>query len=306
MAIRLQETLRAVFYAPFYIALARRAYALEGVEVRFVSAPTPGAAAQGLFDGSVDVCWGGPMRVMQTYDLDPARDLVCFSEVVTRDPFFLVGRVPAPGFTMQDLVGKRMGIVSEVPTPWLCLQHDLRLAGIDPARLNVIADRTMAENAAALLRGELDVVQLFQPYVEELLEAGANLWYAQASRGHTAYTCFYSRAATLRTRADELAAMVRAIYRTQKFVVAATGAAMAEVVAPFFPAVPAERLARACTRYQQLSIWGRDPILSRPGYDRLRDSLLSAGFVRTAKSYDEAVDNSFAQAAIAADPPALE
>jgi NitT/TauT family transport system substrate-binding protein len=26
-------------------------------------------------------------------------------------------------------------IVSEVPTPWLCLQEDLRQAGIDPAPL---------------------------------------------------------------------------------------------------------------------------------------------------------------------------
>jgi hypothetical protein len=41
MAIVLQETLRAVFYAPFYAALALDAYAQEGVEVRFVSSPTP-------------------------------------------------------------------------------------------------------------------------------------------------------------------------------------------------------------------------------------------------------------------------
>jgi len=306
VAITLQETLRAVFYAPFYIALARGAYAAEGVDVRFVSAPTPGAAVNGLLDGSVDVCWGGPMRVMQQYDRDRTSDLVCFAEVVTRDPFFLIGRTPAPAFTLRDLVGKRIGIVSEVPTPWLCLQHDLRLAGIDPAGLDCVTGRSMADNAAALQRGELDVVQLFQPYVEELLETGENLWHAQASRGHTAYTCFYTRAATLRTRAPELTAMARAIYRTQKFVAAATGAAMAETIAPYFPAVQVERLAAACSRYQQLRIWGSDPVLSRAGYERLRDSLISGGFIRAGKSYEQAVDNRPAEAAIAADPPPLQ
>jgi NitT/TauT family transport system substrate-binding protein len=30
----------------------------------------------------------------------------------------------------------RIATVSEVPTPWLCLQEDLRQAGIDPARLD--------------------------------------------------------------------------------------------------------------------------------------------------------------------------
>src|SRR5262249_33056723 len=130
--------------------------------------------------------------------------------------------------------------------------------------------------------------------------------HAQASRGHTAYTCFYARAGTLTARADELAAMVRAIQRTQKFVAATTGKAMAEVIAPFFPSVPVERLARACSRYQDLRIGGSNPVLSRSGYDWLRDALLACNFVRVAKEYDEAVDNSFAEAAIAADPAALQ
>ena len=34
MAITLQESLRGLFYAPFYAALARDAYGAEGVDVR--------------------------------------------------------------------------------------------------------------------------------------------------------------------------------------------------------------------------------------------------------------------------------
>ena len=63
----------------------------------------------------------------------PGCDLVCFGEVVTRDPFLLMGRTPKPDFTLADLASVTLATVSEVPTPWLCLQHDLRLAGIDPA-----------------------------------------------------------------------------------------------------------------------------------------------------------------------------
>ena len=96
MAIVLQETLRGAFYAPFYAALALDAYREEGVDVRFASAPRPTEAARGLAEGTVDVTWGGPMRVMLTYEQNPSCDLVCFCEVVTRDPFFLIGRAPAP------------------------------------------------------------------------------------------------------------------------------------------------------------------------------------------------------------------
>jgi NitT/TauT family transport system substrate-binding protein len=133
VAIKLQESLRGVFYAPFYVALARGAYAIEGVDVRLVSSAQPSEAARNVLNGTVDVCWGGPMRVMQAYQQDKDCDLVSFAEVVTRDPFVLLGREPRPRFALSELLGLRIATVSEVPTPWLCLQEDLRPAGIAPA-----------------------------------------------------------------------------------------------------------------------------------------------------------------------------
>ena len=232
MAITLQELLRGVFYAPFYVALARDAYAVEGVEVRFVSSPRPGDAARNVMDGVVDVCWGGPMRVMQAYQQMPECDLVSFAEVVTRDPFLLLGREPRRDFALRDLLGVRVATVSEVPTAWMCLQEDLRRVGIAPAELTRVSDRTMADNAAALRRGEVDVVQVFEPFAAALLaEGAAHLWYALASRGPTSYTTFYARRGLLAARQHELRRMVRAIHRTQKWVAAASGAAIAAEIA---------------------------------------------------------------------------
>src|SRR4029078_3664249 len=119
MAIILQESLRAIFYAPFYVALARGAFEAEGVEIKFASSPRPQEAAVRLMDGTVDVCWGGPMRVNETYQQMPGCDIVCFGEVVGRDPFWLRGGEPRPGFTLADLKSVILATVSEVPTPWL-------------------------------------------------------------------------------------------------------------------------------------------------------------------------------------------
>lgn len=306
MAITLQESLRGVFYAPFYVALAKDAYAAEGVDVRFVSSPRPGDAARNVMDGRVDVCWGGPMRVMQAYHEVPGCDLVSFAEVVTRDPFVLVGREPRPGFTLHDLPGLRLATVSEVPTPWLCLQEDLRRAGIAPARLTRATDATMADNVAALRRGELDAVQVFEPFVSELvIDGGGHIWYAAADRGPTSYTTFYARRGLLSDRRDELQRMVRAIHRTQKFVATASGDAIANAIARYFEDVPPAILAASCTRYRSLGIWGGDPHLPRAGYDRLRASLVSGGFVSPGTNYEAAVDNSLADAVIAQHPPPL-
>jgi NitT/TauT family transport system substrate-binding protein len=306
MAITLQENLRGILYTPFYAALTLEAYRREGVDVGFVSAPEPARAVEGLFDGTVDVAWGGPMRVMQTYDRRPDCDLVCFAEAVTRDPFFLIGRDPRPDFTFADLYGKRVATVSEVPTPWLCLQEDLRRAGLDPEALPRVADRSMAENVAGLRRGEFDVVQLFQPFAEELIAAGeGHIWYAAATRGPTSYTSFYTRRTTLTARREELKKIVRGLYRTQKWLHASPPEAIARVIEPFFPAVPASLLQAAIARYLELGTWGRNPILPRGGYDRLRAGLISAHFVKQAAPFDQAVDNTLAEEVVHEDPPAL-
>jgi NitT/TauT family transport system substrate-binding protein len=306
MTIVLQEALRAVFYAPFYAALALDAYGEEGVEVRHVCAPTPAEAARGLGDGSVDVGWGGPMRVMYSNANDPALDLVCFCEVVTRDPFFLLGRAPRADFKLADLLGRRLATVSEVPTPWMCLQEDMRRNGLDPAKLDRVADSSMSKSAALLRRGEIDVVQLFQPFVEELVEDGAgHIWYAAAARGPTSYTCLYGRRSFLAGRRDECQRMVRALYRTLRWVHAVSGADIAAAVATYFPDVPHERLAKALDRYKALGIWGRDPILPRSGYERLRASLLSGGLIAQGGRFEVTVDNTLAERVIAENPPAL-
>ena len=83
--------------------LALGAFESEGVEVRFVSAPRLALRPTGLFAGTADAAWGGPMRVNQLYEARHDCDVVCFGEAVTRDPFFLVGREPCPNFASADL-----------------------------------------------------------------------------------------------------------------------------------------------------------------------------------------------------------
>src|SRR5215510_16491884 len=80
MPVKLAENFRAVFYAPFYATHALGFHAREGVEVELVNSPAPAAAAASLYDGTIDLSWGGPMRVMKARDDDPRATLVCFCE----------------------------------------------------------------------------------------------------------------------------------------------------------------------------------------------------------------------------------
>jgi NitT/TauT family transport system substrate-binding protein len=304
MRITLIENFRAVFYAPFYAASALGAYEQEGLEVVVKLASHATGGFQTPQEG--EISWGGPLRLMNTLDKNPQAGVVAFCEIVGRDPFFLVGREPNPAFRLQDLTGKRVGTVSEVPTPWICLRHDLRLAGVAESGFERHAGGTMAENVAALKAGRLDVVQVFQPFAAQLAAEGAgNLWHAAASRGFTAYTSFNTTRAYLERNPDVALRMCRAMYWTQKWITAHSGADLAAAVAAFFPALPERVLAASFEGYKTLGVWNRTPRLERAGLEWLRDAALGEGMLRTRFRYEDCVDMRFAEQVIREDPPAL-
>jgi NitT/TauT family transport system substrate-binding protein len=301
MSITLVENFRAVFYAPFYACAALGAYKAEGVDVTM---KTSEAAEKTLMTG--DVSWGGPLRVLKALDSDPDGDYVCFCEVVCRDPFFLVGLSANAQFKMSDLLGKQVAVVSEVPTPWICLQQDLRLAGIDPGKVTLAPARTMAQNADALRAGEVDLIQVFEPYARMLVESGGgHVWYAAANRGLAAYTTFNTTRSFIERNPDAVLRMTRAMYRTQKWIAGHDGRAFAELVSSYLPEVPVATLAACCTQYKALGLWNTHPVMKRDGLEWLRDAMHASGYIKSRPAFEQCVDMRYAEQVLRENPPSM-
>ncbi len=305
MPVTLIENFRAVFYAPFYAAFALGAYAAENIEVILKPSVAADQTLKSVISGTGQVSWGGPMRLLHALDEAPDCGVVAFCEVVCRDPFYLIGREPNPQFGMSDLQDKTLATVTEVPTPWYCLQHDLRLAGIDPATIRRAPGLTMPENVAALHAGAVDVIQVFEPFARTLLDDVGHLWYAASARGPAAYT-------TLNTTRDFIArdphtvlCMTRAMYRTQKWIAAHDGRDLAQAIAGYFPDVPQPTLAACCADYKARGLWNTTPLPLRAGLEWLRDAMLSAGAIKTKWAYENVVDAQFAERALREDPPSV-
>lgn len=306
MPIKLYENFRTVMYTPFYLAEALGAYENEGVKVEMQTSPSLPETTAGLLAGRVDVSWGGPATVLRDHDRNPHSELVAFCEVNTRDPFFLVGRTPNPTFHFSDLIDLKIATISEASTPWICLQDDIRNAGISPEKLNRLGDRRVQDNINALYEGKIDVIQLFEPFVEILLQKGGGyIWYAAAARGYTAYTSFFTTRRTLSIQKDNLMKMTRAMYRTQKWLYSHSSIEIAELIAHFFPDIVSHHLAGAIERYKMLGIWGHDPILRKEGFDRVKRAMLSWGSISHDTAYKDCVDMHFAEQVISENRPAI-
>lgn len=293
--LRLYENYRFVLYAPFYAAHALGMYEAEGLEVGLLPSPGPGRAEAALVAGEVDVVWMGPIRVMKHHDENPESPLVAFAEVVCRDPFSLVGARPRPDFRLADLAGLRFASTSEVPTPWLCLEQDLREAGVDPARLDRLIGRSMPENVAALADGSLDVAQLFEPFVEQAVAAGSHVWQPASARGRTSYTVFATTRDRLAADPEPFRRMVRAIARTQRRVITEPAERLAAAIAGYFLALDRGVLSGALARYKAQGVWADNPVISEDGWLRLRRALIGAGFLKRAVSFAECADNRLAE-----------
>lgn len=297
--VTLQEPFRALFYAPFYAALARGAYAAAGVEVVLLPGAAPSLARDSVLDGTADLAWGGPMRLLLAHDRDPACPLRLFGAVVMGDPFFLVGRDARPDFRLADLAALTLGTVSEVPTPWWTLQDDIRRAGLDPGAIHRVTDRGMAENAAAVADGRLDVAQVFEPLASAMEMAGTgHVWYAQASRGPTSYTAFYGRTDVIAARRAAFAAMVRGLAATLAWFAGAAPEDIVATIAPFFDGLDEAVARRAVARYRSLGVWTRSPRFPPEALARLEAAMLSAGAISHTPGYAGLVAEEVTEAAL--------
>ena len=162
-------------------------------------------------------------------------------------------------------------------------------------RLDRVADCSMAENLSALRNGHIEAAQFFEPVVEEALASGAgHLWHAASSRGRTTYTAFVTTRERLLRDSEPLARMVRAMYRTQRWIHAQPAEEIARAIASFFPALDRNLLVGALARYAAQEVWGRDPVLPEDGFERLQRGLRSGGFLRRPIAYEACVDNRLA------------
>ena len=298
MTIRLAENFRAVFYAPFYGCLELDFFKKAGLEIELVGSPSPGAALDWLQKDRVDVVWSGPQRAIK-HALDSHAESVrlrCFGEVAAKDPFYLVARTGiADGFDLSEWSGKRLGVVTEVPTPWFCLQQDLMDRGVDLARISVVQGLSMSEQLVQLERGQIDVIQVFEPYVQQALDGGVGkIVYSAADRGWTAYTTFMSTQRKIDQCRSEFEAMGHALSDFSRWLDQSGVDALVDVVKSYYPDINATGLAQGLSRYDRAGLWSLRPAVSRAGYDRLLESMLGTRTILRSVPYEQVVAD-FAQ-----------
>lgn len=289
--ITLYENLRACSYTPFYLAQTLGFFEEEGLDINLQLSPSPPETAQGLIDGRADVSFGGPMRVLMHHNTDDNCPLICFGQVVARDPFILVGQTPNPTFCFQDLIGPKIGVATDVPTPWMTLQDDLSRAGVNPNSINKSVDKTMQEHTVLFKKGELDIVQVFEPYAQELIESGGHVWHRFSTRGDIAFTTFYATRNFVNSNRFACTSLIKAINKSLNKIHQSSAAEISDAIRPFyFPHLTPNAYENIINRYKDSKLWPKTTVLPVESFVRLKAALLSGGLIQKDIPYDRIVD----------------
>jgi NitT/TauT family transport system substrate-binding protein len=295
------QPFHSLFYVPQTVALQRGDFAAEGLDVSVRTAGGGTTTVSALLDGTVEISLGGIMRSLDLADRGGGF-LPHFAEVNSRNGFFLLSRVPRPGFRFADLAGATVISFAEAPTPWQCMLTVLRREGVDPARVTIVRDLPVAEAVAAFRAGRGDFLEQGQPVVEQLLADKAA--YLVASMGEATgpvpFSSYMTTPTFLRREPEVVTRFIRALHRTQRWMASASAAEIATLAAPAFPDIPAGIRERVIARYLGQGTWARDPVIHRAGFDYLQRILLDGGFIRRAHRYEDLVDATLAEGVVAA------
>ncbi|MFN8633489.1 MAG: ABC transporter substrate-binding protein [Chloroflexota bacterium] len=298
MQLRLGVTFHHVFYAPYYVALHRGLFAEQGLEL---STTIPGdgrviLAAQ--MRGDLDVALGGIMRSLVSYDAGERNVPIHFTRLNDRDGFFLIGR--SGSFDWPDLLGKRLILFSEAPTPWFVLRALLLERGLDPDQIRPIAGLPAPEAAEAFKAGEADFLQAPAQVAEALAAEGAGVVVREMATegGPIPYSSYSALRSVLDTQNEALTAFTRAHVATLEWMRAATGEEIWETIEPSFPDADGGVNRWAVERYHRLGVWSSDATIPHASFDRLADLLHRGGLIQTVAPYDACCDDTITRAVL--------
>lgn len=299
--IRLRVAFRNMFYTTIYVAVEGGFLADQGLDVNFDHIPAGRASTDLLKGGEIDITQSGISRSFMDLDAGSGDPPLHVAEINQRDGFFLLSKGPTDNWRWADLAGATLIPVGFTPVPYTTLQAAMRWHGVDPASVNLLGGLPAEEMLGRFRDGGADYLQVPNPFAAQLMREGSG--HLAATLGmESGYVCYSSFAVTpayLANNPDTVQAFVNGYARAQRWVAENDAEAVAERIAGVFPEYEREVLTEGARRYKDAGVWATDPTITRHGFDRMRDALMSGGLVREAHPYESIVRPEFAERAVA-------
>jgi NitT/TauT family transport system substrate-binding protein len=296
--VRLSEVVRSVFYAPQYVAIAKGFFEEQGLKVDLSTAWGADKGAAALISGAVDVGFFGPEATVYIYQQGAEDHLVGFAQLTERDGSFFLSRDPDEDFSWDNVRGKTIVGARIGGVPQMCLEWVLKQHGIRPFEdVEIITGLAFEAAVGAFEAGLGDYIAQFEPALSEIEARGRGKIVASigAEAGPLTYTVYHARKSVLEKSPDLFLRFTRAIHQGQLWVYSHSAEEVAEVIAPFFPLIDLDILAKSMGLYQSIDAWPPTPVISEDHFLHLQEIMLEAGELEQVVPFSVLMDTAIAE-----------
>ena len=303
VTVRLNEVTHSVFYAPQYVAMSQGFFADEGLDVELTNGGGADKVMTAVVSGSADIGLAGPESCIYICNQGKDDHPVIFGQLTKRDGSFLVGRTDG-SFSWDDLRGSTIIGGRKGGVPEMTLEYVMKQNGVVP-QVDAVVDTSVQFNmmAGAFTGGQGDYVTLFEPTATEVERAGHGyvLCSIGEESGEIPYTAYFASQSYMEAHPDVVQGFANAIARAQRWITEHTDREVAEAICEQFPDTSLDVLEAVTARHRQIDAWNTVPMMQQSALERLETVMTEAGELQRSDwvDFEQLVDNSFAEAAVA-------
>lgn len=280
----------SAFYAPLLLTIAGGHLRAEGIEPSYEVATPHRTVPSSIADGSCDLAQSAVATSFAALERGESVDVVHFAQINGRDGFFLVGRKPEPGFSWQNLRGRRV-LIDHFFQPLAMFRYALNRNGMSLGDIDAVDAGGVEDIERVFRSGEADYAHFQGPVPQQLEHEGLGHVVATvgAAVGPVAFSSLCARRDWLAT--PMAAAFMRSYRSALRQAVEGDPAEIAALLAAagFFPAIDRAVLCATVAAYQRLGCWRRDPVIPVEHYERLLDVFMFSGAITRRHPYDAAI-----------------
>jgi len=275
--IRYNEVVRAILYAPAYVAITNGYFKDAALDVSLTTAQGGDKSIAALLSNSADIALIGPESAIYVQNSESPTKTPIFCGLTATDGFMLVSREKIDKFEWSMLKGKEILGFRPGSTPILFFEAAMRQNGIDPLKdVKLNNNVAIPARVGSWLSGQNQFGIFTEPDPSQIELDGKG--YFMASIGETVgpadYTTFMATDKYIKENPAVIQSFTDAIYKAQQWTLSQPPEEVAKAIAEFFPGVNPQALANAATRLARLKIWKANPKIEPKAMDKFQDILV--------------------------------
>ncbi len=296
--VTLNEVAHSIFYAPQYVAYEEGYFAEEGLDLEIVTGFGADKVMTAVLSGEAQIGFMGAEASIYAYQEGANDAVVNFAQLTQRAGNFLVAREEMPGFTWEDLKGKKVLGGRKGGMPEMVFEYILKENGIDPLKdLEIDQSIDFGSTAAAFSGGLGDFSVEFEPSATALEKEGAGYVVASlgVDSGYVPYTSYSAKTSYMEENPEVIQKFTNALQKGMEYVQEHTPEEIAEVIAPQFPETDLETITTIVKRYHEQDTWKENLVFEKESFELLQDILESAEELKERTDYDKLVTIEYAE-----------